>query len=81
MQNPHIIVGKGARCLCGLYQVGAREKPISCADIIDASKQLHEDGTNEGVLIFTVLRELIEADALLSEPLATSDKPTPIAKS
>lgn len=60
MQNPHIIVGKGARCLCGTYQVGARRKAVSCADIIDASKQLHEDGTNEGVLIFIVLRELIE---------------------
>ncbi len=60
MQNPHIIVGKPNRCLCGMYQVGARKQAISCRDIIDAYDKLLEDGTNEGVLIFHVLRELVE---------------------
>ncbi len=60
MQNPHIIIGSGNRCLCGTYQVGAKKQAISCRDIIDAYDQLHEHGTNEGVLIFSVLRELVE---------------------
>lgn len=59
MQNPHLIVGEGNRCLCGTYQIGARRKAVSCHDIIEACKELHEHGTNEGVLIFHVLRELI----------------------
>ena len=59
MQNPHIIIGPKNRCLCGIYQVGARKQAISCHDIIDAYDKLHDDGTNEGVLIFTVLRELV----------------------
>ncbi len=43
-----------------MYQVGARKQAISCRDIIDAYDKLLEDGTNEGVLIFHVLRELVE---------------------
>lgn len=26
MKNPHIIVGEGHRCICGLYE----DKPITC---------------------------------------------------
>ncbi len=28
--NPHIIVGPGRRCLCGMYD----GKPVSCGDIL-----------------------------------------------
>ena len=59
MQNPHIIVGRGNRCLCGTYNIGGESKAVSCRDIIDAYDKLRDDETPEGILIFTVLRELV----------------------
>jgi hypothetical protein len=39
--NPHIIVGEGRRCLCGLYNDGG-DAPVSigCGQIISAVKTL-----------------------------------------
>ncbi len=62
MQNPHLIVGSGHRCLCGSYNLMGTQTPVSCDDIIKASEKLAEDGHGhaEGVMLYVVLRELIE---------------------
>ena len=40
--NPHIVVGEGHRCLCGLYNDGGDSPvPVGCGQVISALKTLN----------------------------------------
>lgn len=63
MQNPHIIVAPGHRCLCGTYNVGGVQTPVACADVYQAAQKLANLGSPEGLLLAEVLREqLVDLD-------------------
>ena len=44
MKNPHIIVGEGNRCVCGVYQIGEQTRPVSCSDVLTAIRGVKQGG-------------------------------------
>jgi len=55
--NPHIIVGEGHRCLCGIYHDGG-EYPLhlSCKDVLSAMETL----TRATKVLNLTIKELVE---------------------
>jgi hypothetical protein len=55
MKNPHIIVGEGRRCICGVYG----DRDIRCAEVISALEHLEHFGIPDQSESLAKLRAVI----------------------
>lgn len=59
MQNPHLVVGKNRRCLCGIYNVNGAQVHVTCPDVLNAAQAMSGESNPNATLLFVVLRELL----------------------
>ncbi len=64
MKNPHIIIGDGKRCLCGMYG----DKPIGCNIIISSIEHIESYGHKDLQPDVEILRAIVNS--------LTEDRPT-----